>query len=62
MKTEIEIGDVFTINKKLYGSSKGCKYPWKRKNRKKTSMSDAKQISNRKRRMFLKNEKNWDKI
>jgi len=27
-----------------------------------TSMKDAKRISNRKRRMFLKNEKNWNKI
>lgn len=27
-----------------------------------TSMKPAKVISNRKRRMFLKNEKNWNKI
>ena len=36
---------------------------WKRSCRKSgVSMKSAKIISNRKRRMFLKNKKNWEKI
>lgn len=35
---------------------------WKREFKDSSSMKDYKKISSRKRRMFLKNKFNWDKI
>jgi len=43
---------------KMSGWIKEYRKVWKSKR----SMRVAKQISNRKRRMFLKNKENWDKI
>lgn len=44
---------------KMSGWIKDWKRNWKKSG---TSMKSAKIISNRKRRMFLKNKKNWEKF